>query len=977
MRKILASLLVFLLTSIVSFSAPSINPRDIKPGTVDATEFGYLDGVTNSIQTQLNFLSSNNTASVWVQANSNLIQSMYTRTSSWNQAVIDSASWTNWYQANSGSWVSVLSRTSTWDNAYSTSIIVSNWVVATSNLAQSAYDTSIFSSNNVVGLSNLVYALPTNNWNQSYIISQWSSNNTLGLSNLVYALPTNNWNIAYDTAIFSSNNMLTNLVVSYGTNNSYAKTNFIGYLAISTNYGSGGSGGTNTLQQVLDKGNQATNQIYLSFNGTTLEDIFNLYGLGINSNDQHFAVINTNDGMAGILGIGDMRGGSGVIGYGATGVCGEGEEGVLGVSTNVDGRGVSARSRLGPALYVDGWDSGLGIEVYNGNYKISGGVEVIDVSGNLVALTNWWATNTISAAIIATTNSPGFTNAVRAAQNASGGTNTLSEVLTKSNNMAGLGMTNGFADLLRLSLRTNVIITSGDGLNVGIEVLAAPVSAGGTQTYGTWMGYAALSGGVGGAGNSAFGFSALANSDSDTACAFGYSALINSTGNDNVAMGNSALNGITGSGNVGIGSAAGQGALPTTRLTAVGTAAAQNVGGTENTAIGFEAMKQTTGNNNTALGSGSGQQAPATNSVSIGVSAGSLSPGQENVAIGYVAHSTSAGSYNTAVGAGSLWLSPGSENAAFGLHSLYGTPGSYNTAFGNESSRESTGNWNTAIGYSAGYLSGGSANTFVGKSSGASAVYTVYSNATTLGADVKAKGTDTVAIGLPNQTTYIDGSLVVSNVFILNTTNIGEAVAAQGVAMMTNGGTYSSLSVTNLTSKGNFNVDNNQITNAANMQATTGMFNNIILNGTALSTNLTTMTNNATDGTYLYASVSGGVTNYSWQPLPQTSVPWPIVSAASSDVSQVWNYQKLTVTNSPCALYFQGVSVLGSNAGRTMWLTVDKGTNSFSFANANCTTVGVGCVTNLVATNSGVSDFMFVLPCAGTNLNVVWKGYSL
>ena len=41
----------FLCNTIIA--APSINPKEIKPGTVDSTEFGYLDGVRSSIQNQI------------------------------------------------------------------------------------------------------------------------------------------------------------------------------------------------------------------------------------------------------------------------------------------------------------------------------------------------------------------------------------------------------------------------------------------------------------------------------------------------------------------------------------------------------------------------------------------------------------------------------------------------------------------------------------------------------------------------------------------------------------------------------------------------------------------------------------------------------------------------------------------------------------------------------------------------------------
>lgn len=58
----LLALLIFLIPTVMC-GGVAINPTDIKPGTVDETEFGYVDGVTSSIQDQLDAISSTN--AIW------------------------------------------------------------------------------------------------------------------------------------------------------------------------------------------------------------------------------------------------------------------------------------------------------------------------------------------------------------------------------------------------------------------------------------------------------------------------------------------------------------------------------------------------------------------------------------------------------------------------------------------------------------------------------------------------------------------------------------------------------------------------------------------------------------------------------------------------------------------------------------------------------------------------------------------------
>jgi hypothetical protein len=150
---------------------------------------------------------------------------------------------------------------------------------------------------------------------------------------------------------------------------------------------------------------------------------------------------------------------------------------------------------------------------------------------------------------------------------------------------------------------------------------------------------------------------------------------------------------------------------------------------------------------------------------------------------------------------------------------------------------------------------------------------------------------------------------------------------------------------------------------------------NIYLNGTGITTNLAAITNLATAGTYLYANTNATGTNYSWQALPVSNRPYLIPFAASQNVA--WangNYQKAIVTNTE-TLYF--VNPPDTNNGASMTIDVDRGTNAFGIGLANLCTNGLGSVTNLVFTNSGVSTFIIWWPAAGTNRNVVGRGYNL
>jgi hypothetical protein len=100
--------------------------------------------------------------------------------------------------------------------------------------------------------------------------------------------------------------------------------------------------------------------------------------------------------------------------------------------------------------------------------------------------------------------------------------------------------------------------------------------------------------------------------------------------------------------------------------------------------------------------------------------------------------------------------------------------------------------------------------------------------------------------------------------------------------------------------------------------------------------------------------------------------PFLIAPSASQNVSLAYTYQKLIATNPVSTLYCPSLEQAGSNSARFVYLEIEKGTNSLTLASVNTTNTAT-----MSVTNSGVSSFQLVFPCAGTNLNVVWKWYQL
>ena len=88
---------------------------------------------------------------------------------------------------------------------------------------------------------------------------------------------------------------------------------------------------------------------------------------------------------------------------------------------------------------------------------------------------------------------------------------------------------------------------------------------------------------------------------------------------------------------------------------------------------------------------------------------------------------------------------------------------------------------NIAIGYNSGNQFFGSSNVFIGNMNdlGNYGSYQTYVHANTIGAGVLPKGNNTTAIGLPNATAYVDGSLVVSNIMYANVVQFPDGTTMQ------------------------------------------------------------------------------------------------------------------------------------------------------------------------------------------------------
>jgi len=192
--------------------------------------------------------------------------------------------------------------------------------------------------------------------------------------------------------------------------------------------------------------------------------------------------------------------------------------------------------------------------------------------------------------------------------------------------------------------------------------------------------------------NIAIGDSALQRNTTGTGnVAIGDSALqLNTTGFDNTAIGNKAGRAITSNGgNTFVGSNAGL-AVNSVGNTAVGNEALKAAAGNFNTALGFYALRANSGANNIAVGvnslvantSGSANIAIGYNAAAANLTGGSI------VVIGDQAVKYGTGTYTTAVGASTLPnLTTGVANSCFGYNTGWGiTTGSQNVIIGGQAS---------------------------------------------------------------------------------------------------------------------------------------------------------------------------------------------------------------------------------------------------------------------------------------------------
>ena len=136
----------------------------------------------------------------------------------------------------------------------------------------------------------------------------------------------------------------------------------------------------------------------------------------------------------------------------------------------------------------------------------------------------------------------------------------------------------------------------------------------------------------------------------------------------------------------------------------------------------------------------------------------------------------------------------GHTNSAFlGYGALStGVGGTLNSAVGYNATAAGSGSYLSLFGAYSGFWLQGNSNTCIGYKSGYCAAPTAARNVTTLGAGVSSHGNDTVAIGRPNETTYIDGALVVSNGFTVSAITASDI--ANALKFPRGDGTYQSIS---------------------------------------------------------------------------------------------------------------------------------------------------------------------------------------
>jgi hypothetical protein len=263
-----------------------INPKDIKPNTVNEFEFGCLDGLSTNIQYQINLITNNgspvevarwNLAStnasswtnwaflwtnrigfmnlwtnqyqnwsnawLWVHDTSNGIAYLFTRTNLWNQSISNSTSWTNsdFYGLNVGTnltnipnWIQVTnfvlhnSETNSWSWIQENSNGIAFLFTRTNAYEQAVLD-SQFSTNWIYSNYDILSVI-TQNWFWSTNTLVWCSNNIINISNswygsIAYKITDNDTNSWYQA--FQDANYSTNLLSIYESQTNFWATNWL------------------------------------------------------------------------------------------------------------------------------------------------------------------------------------------------------------------------------------------------------------------------------------------------------------------------------------------------------------------------------------------------------------------------------------------------------------------------------------------------------------------------------------------------------------------------------------------------------------------------------------------------------------------------------------------------------------------------------------------------------------------------------
>jgi len=211
---------------------------------------------------------------------------------------------------------------------------------------------------------------------------------------------------------------------------------------------------------------------------------------------------------------------------------------------------------------------------------------------------------------------------------------------------------------------------------IGYQALDANTSG----TYNVAIGPNSLGANTTGSGNIAIGLNVLGTiTTAERNTAVGYNALLYSTASDNTAIGYQALDANTsGSANVALGTNALSSSTTDGSNTAVGyNTMGNSVSGSGNTAVGRDALLVCTGSNLTALGYNAMKAATSTSgSTAVGSDALlALTTGNSNTAVGRSALSAeTTGENNTAVGQLSLYTQNGiSNNTALGYNTVINT----------------------------------------------------------------------------------------------------------------------------------------------------------------------------------------------------------------------------------------------------------------------------------------------------------------